>query len=217
LGIGADPRIGYSFIYPGCGYGGSCFPKDIQALIRMARDQDYEPELLKAVHAINLLQKQVLLEKIKHHYGSINGKTFAIWGLAFKPNTDDIREAPSRVLIEGLWAAGAKVQAYDPEAMQVFAKAYSNHSALKLYDSALAATENADALVIMTEWPAFRSPDFQAIKQQLNAAVIFDGRNLYDSNYLTGLGFTYYSIGRKAQQHSASEILKQPCLAEASA
>lgn len=197
LGIGADPRIGHAFIYPGCGYGGSCFPKDVQALQYTATQHQYKPNILDAVHAVNEQQKHVLLHKIKRYYGaSLKGKRFALWGLAFKPNTDDVREAPSRIIMEGLWAAGASVQAYDPEAIGSIATAYGERADLTLCKTPEAALESADALIIVTEWMAFRSPDFAAMQKALTAPVIFDGRNLYDPNYLATLGFQYFSIGR---------------------
>jgi UDPglucose 6-dehydrogenase len=196
-GIGSDARIGYSFIYPGCGYGGSCFPKDVLALQHTAKNHGYHTQILEAVHEVNQRQKQVLLEKIQQHFGNnLTGKTFAVWGLAFKPNTDDIRDASSRVLIEGLWQLGAKVQAYDPEAMPNIAKAYGKREDLRLCDHAEAVLDHADALVVVTEWTVFKSPDFELIKNKLKQPVIFDGRNLYDCSQLKSLGFHYYSIGR---------------------
>ncbi len=197
LGIGSDPRIGYHFIYPGCGYGGSCFPKDVKALERTARDAGYPAQLLRAVEAVNDRQKLVLFEKIKAHYaGQIKGKTFALWGLAFKPNTDDMREASSRALMEALWDAGAKVQAYDPEAAHECERIYGKRADLKLCTSTEAALEGADALVIVTEWLHFRSPDFDRIKAKLNSPVIFDGRNIYDPARMRECGIKYYGIGR---------------------
>ncbi len=197
VGIGSDPRIGYSFIYPGCGYGGSCFPKDVQALERTANEIGYNAELLSAVEAVNLRQKEILFQKVNQHFnGELKGKTFAIWGLAFKPNTDDMRAAPARTLMEALWAAGAKVQAYDPEAMEEAQRIYGDRDDLSLVDSADAALAGADALVTVTEWNVFRSPDFNLIKENLTQPVIFDGRNMYDPEQLKADGFTYYSIGR---------------------
>lgn len=197
LGIGSDPRIGYSFIYPGCGYGGSCFPKDVQALERTANEIGYKAELLSAVEAVNLRQKELLGSKIMQHFdGNLAGKTIALWGLAFKPNTDDMRAAPSRTLMEALWEAGAKVQAYDPEAMDEAKRIYGDRDDLRLVDSAEAALENADALAVVTEWSTFRSPDFSFIKEQLSEPTIFDGRNLYDPARLRAEGFSYYCIGR---------------------
>ncbi|MCH9770662.1 MAG: UDP-glucose/GDP-mannose dehydrogenase family protein [Gammaproteobacteria bacterium] len=197
LGIGSDSRIGYSFIYPGCGYGGSCFPKDVQALQHTATTHHYEPNILNSVHTVNERQKFVLLEKIRHYFGDkLSGKRFAMWGLAFKPNTDDVREAPSRIIMEGLWQGGASVCAYDPEAHDSIRAIYGDRSDLSLSDSPEAALENADALIIVTEWMAFRSPDFNLIKDKLNHAVIFDGRNLYEPDHLEKLGFDYFAIGR---------------------
>ena len=197
LGIGSDPRIGYSFIYPGAGYGGSCFPKDVQALERSAQELKYDAALLKAVEATNRRQKQVLFKKISAHFdGKLNGKVIALWGLAFKPNTDDMREAPSRTLMEALWDAGASVRAYDPVAMEETARLYPKQPGLRLCTSGDEALKGADALVICTEWQEFRSPDFEALKAALKAPVIFDGRNLYDPDLLQQLGFTYYAIGR---------------------
>ncbi len=197
IGIGADPRIGYHFIYPGCGYGGSCFPKDVQALERTAREIDYDAKLLQAVEHTNNRQKQVLFEKIQRHFqGELNGRTFALWGLSFKPNTDDMREAPSRVLMEALWEHGARVRAYDPEAREEARRIYGHRDDLQLCDNALEATDGADALIVVTEWKEFRSPNFDNIKASLTQPVIFDGRNIYDPNTLRTCGFTYYSIGR---------------------
>jgi UDPglucose 6-dehydrogenase len=197
LGIGSDPRIGYHFIYPGCGYGGSCFPKDVQALERTAHDVGYEAQLLSAVEAVNNRQKQVLFNKIHKHYnGDLKGKTFALWGLSFKPKTDDMRAAPSRTLMEALWDAGARVQAYDPEAMEECVRIYGEREDLALMDSREACLEGADALVTVTEWSAFRSPDFEAIKNTLKQPIIFDGRNMYEPEQLKTDGFTYYCIGR---------------------
>jgi len=196
-GIGADPRIGYHFIYPGCGYGGSCFPKDVQALERTARQYDYNAELLQAVEAVNKRQKQILFNKISDHFnGQLKGKTIALWGLAFKPNTDDMREAPSRALMEALWAAGARVQAFDPEAMDEARRIYGERADLTLCPSAEAALEGAHALTIVTEWSEFRSPNIELFKQQLQTTTIFDGRNLYDPELMREAGFSYYAIGR---------------------
>jgi len=198
IGIGSDPRIGYQFIYPGAGYGGSCFPKDVRALERTALQHGYTPELLHAVEAVNFRQKRKLVDKIAAHYdGQIRGKTFALWGLAFKPNTDDMREASSRVLMEALWEQGASVRAFDPEAEQETARIYGERPDLVLCESADEALEGADALVVITEWNQFRSPDFDHIRNALKQPVIFDGRNLYDPAFLIMQGFTYYSIGRE--------------------
>ncbi|MCC7219232.1 MAG: UDP-glucose/GDP-mannose dehydrogenase family protein [Candidatus Contendobacter sp.] len=197
IGIGADPRIGYHFIYPGAGYGGSCFPKDVKALEYTARSVHYDAALLQAVEAVNQRQKNVLFTKIQRHFHhDLRGRTFALWGLAFKPGTDDMREAPSRVLLEALWAAGAVVQAYDPAAMNEARRLYGERPDFRLCEQALAALENADALAILTEWSLFRSPDFAAIRQALKQPVIFDGRNLYDPDELREAGLIYYAIGR---------------------
>jgi len=197
VGIGSDPRIGYHFIYPGAGYGGSCFPKDVQALARSAEDAGYEAELLNAVESVNYRQKRRLFEKLGAHYGGdLTGKTIAVWGLSFKPNTDDMREAPSRVLMEALWEAGASVRAYDPEAMEETARLYPDQEGLTLCESSYEALEGADALVIATEWQEFRSPDFHMIGQKLADGVIVDGRNLYEPETVEGLGLKYYAIGR---------------------
>lgn len=198
-GIGSDPRIGYHFIYPGCGYGGSCFPKDVQALIRTAENIGYQPRLLQAVEQVNHAQKLKLPEYIQRHFGDdLKGKTFALWGLSFKPNTDDMREASSRVLLEMLWERGAQVQAYDPEAMDETQRIYGHRDDLKLMGTKEAALQRADALVICTEWQSFRAPDFDVMKKSLKQAVIFDGRNLYDPERLSKRGFVYYAIGRGA-------------------
>lgn len=199
-GIGSDPRIGYDFIYAGVGYGGSCFPKDIQALIRTADGISFDAKILKAVEARNNEQKMVLFRKIHQHYqGKLQGKTFALWGLSFKPNTDDMRDAPSRVLMEALWEAGAKVQAYDPEAMNEARRLYGDSAQmLALSDTKEAALEGADALVIVTDWQVFKAPDFDGIKERLAQPVVFDGRNLFEPARMKARGFTYYSIGRQA-------------------
>jgi len=197
LGIGADTRIGYHFIYPGCGYGGSCFPKDMRALIHSAQAANCSSDLLQAVEAINERQKHKLFERINAFYkGDLSGKTFALWGLAFKPNTDDMRDAPSRVLLDSLFAAGAKVRAFDPEAMQETQKLYPNESNLMLMGTPESVLNDADALVICTEWQQFKAPDFELMEQRLKAPVIFDGRNLYDAERLARNGFTYFPIGR---------------------
>ncbi|MGB5628728.1 MAG: UDP-glucose/GDP-mannose dehydrogenase family protein, partial [Woeseiaceae bacterium] len=197
LGMGSDPRIGYHFIYPGAGYGGSCFPKDVRALARSADSSGYEAELLNAVEAVNFRQKRRLFEKLSDHYaGDLKGKTIAVWGLSFKPNTDDMREAPSRVLMEALWEAGARVQAYDPEAMEETARIYPDQAGLTLCEKAYDAVEGADALAIVTEWQEFRSPDFQVLKAELKDALVVDGRNLYEPETVEAHGLTYYAIGR---------------------
>jgi len=196
-GIGSDQRIGYHFIYPGCGYGGSCFPKDVQALIRTADQAGHDSPLLKSIEAVNNRQKTRLFDYIQDYFGSdVKGKTFALWGLAFKPKTDDMRESPSRVLMEALWAAGAKVQAFDPEAMNETQRIYGHRDDLLLVGTKEAALRNADALVICTEWRNFRAPDFDEIKQALSEPVIFDGRNLFEPSRMEEKGFSYYAIGR---------------------
>lgn len=196
-GIGSDPRIGYHFIYPGCGYGGSCFPKDVQALARTADDVGYEAELLNAVEAVNKRQKGKLFQKLSQAFdGDLKGKTIALWGLAFKPNTDDMREAPSRTLMEALWEAGAKVQAFDPEASRECHRIYGERDDLVLTEKRDDTLEGADALVICTEWKAFRAVDFDHIKQKLSTPVIVDGRNLFDPESVKAAGFLYYAMGR---------------------
>ena len=196
-GIGSDPRIGHEFIYPGCGYGGSCFPKDVRALANSAAQAQYKAELIQAVENVNDRQKHVLFKKIMRHFGNaIDGRTLAIWGLAFKPNTDDMREAPSRTLMEACWAEGATVRAYDPEAGAEARRIYPNRDDLKLCESAEEALTDADALIIVTEWKEFRSPDFVMISERLSDPVIFDGRNLYDPAAVREHGITYYGIGR---------------------
>jgi UDPglucose 6-dehydrogenase len=197
VGIGSDPRIGYSFIYPGCGYGGSCFPKDVSALAQSAGEIGYQAELIQAVENVNNRQKKLLAEKILRHFnGDIAGRNFAVWGLAFKPNTDDMRAAPSRDLMEAIWAAGGTVSAYDPQAGEEAGRLYGQRSDLTLCESAEAALPGADALIIVTEWQEFRSPDFDLIKKSLREPVIFDGRNVYNPETLAELGISYYGIGR---------------------
>lgn len=199
VGIGSDPRIGYHFIYPGCGYGGSCFPKDVKALEYTARETGYTAELLQAVENVNNRQKAKLFEKIAAYFGEgLRGKTVALWGLAFKPNTDDMRDAPSRVLMQALWAEGVKVQAYDPVAMREAARIYGERPDLALCDTPNAALRNADALVVATEWSVFRSPDFELIKSLLSRPAVFDGRNIYDPAAMRAMGFDYFAIGRGA-------------------
>jgi len=196
-GIGADPRIGYHFLYPGVGYGGSCFPKDVQALIRTAEESGATLRVLRAVEEANVRQKRVLEEKIVRRFGEdLTGRHFALWGLAFKPNTDDMREAPSRVLVHGLLARGATVCAYDPVAMREAQRVFAVLNGLTFADTPLAAVAGADALLIVTEWKEFRSPDFAAIAAALKQAVIFDGRNLYDPAVPRAAGFEYHAIGR---------------------
>jgi UDPglucose 6-dehydrogenase len=196
-GIGSDPRIGYHFIYPGVGFGGSCFPKDIRALARTASAHGRPARILEAVEAVNRDQKHRLVEKITERFGEdLGGRTFAVWGLAFKPETDDIREAPARVLIEGLWAAGARVRAHDPKAMDAIRAAYGDRDDLELVDDPYDAVEGADALVVVTEWKAFWSPDFERIRSALTQPVVFDGRNIYDPVELADMGFEHRAIGR---------------------
>lgn len=196
-GIGSDPRIGWQFIYPGAGYGGSCFPKDVQALTRTAQQHGYQPQLLNAVEEVNERQKSHLFELIKRHYGdALAGKTFAVWGLAFKPNTDDMRAASSRRLMEHLWDAGAKVKAFDPEAAKEARRIYGAREGLQVCDAMDDALAGADALVVVTEWRQFRSPDLKALKVALGDAVVFDGRNLYSPKDMEQAGLAYYGIGR---------------------
>jgi len=206
-GIGSDPRIGWHFIYPGAGYGGSCFPKDVQALAHTARQHDYQARLLDAVEAVNESQKGHLFELIQRHYGvgrdeGVRGKTFAIWGLAFKPNTDDMRAASSRRLLEQLWEAGVKVRAYDPEASHEAARIFGQRDDLVLCDSAASALQGAHALAVVTEWKQFRSPDFARLKSALGDAVVFDGRNLYEPREVEAAGIAYYGIGRGRSLHA---------------
>jgi UDPglucose 6-dehydrogenase len=197
-GIGSDPRIGYHFLYPGCGYGGSCFPKDVKALIKTAKDvAGFDLKLLKAVEEVNDLQKFVLPKKIKKQFGeSLKGKHFALWGLAFKPNTDDMREASSRVLIDELIRVGATITAYDPVAIDEGKRIFKDEKNITFADTQDEALKNADALIIVTEWTEFRSPDFALIKASLKSPMIFDGRNLYDPKAVRALGFNYFPIGR---------------------
>jgi UDPglucose 6-dehydrogenase len=198
VGIGSDPRIGYSFIYPGTGYGGSCLPKDVGALIRSAREAGHPPELLGAVAAVNARQREVLVHKMRRHFGGeLKGRTIALWGLAFKANTDDMREAPSRTIIERLLQDGARVRAYDPVALDEARRIYGGCGAeFTLCRSAYEAAERADALAIATEWQEFRSPDFERLRTLMREPLIFDGRNLYDPAVLARFGFTYYGVGR---------------------
>jgi UDPglucose 6-dehydrogenase len=200
-GIGADPRIGYHFIYPGCGYGGSCFPKDVRALVYTAQQVGYDAQLLMAVEAINNTQKTTLFSKLSEHLGGeaqLGGKTIAVWGLAFKPNTNDMRSAPSRTLMEALWQSGAIVQAYDPVAMDEAERIYGKQAGLSLFGEKYAALQGADALVICTEWQQFRVPDFDEMAMRMRSKVIVDGRNLYQPHKLQAEGWTYFSVGRAA-------------------
>ena len=196
-GIGSDSRIGYSFIYPGIGFGGSCFPKDIRALSRSAKTHGYDAKILNAVEAVNEIQKKTLIDKILFHFkGNVKDRVFGLWGLSFKPKTDDIREAPSLVIVESLIELGAKIKAYDPVAMENFKKLYCDNSNLSFCKHRDQALEGSDALIVATEWKTFSSPNFSMMKQLLKAPVIFDGRNLYDPAELEQLGFSYYAIGR---------------------
>ena len=202
-GIGSDPRIGWHFIYPGAGYGGSCFPKDVQALSRIPQQDGVKPPPPDAVEAVNAAQKGHLFELVVRHYdGEVKGKTFAVWGLAFKPDTDDMREASSRRLLAQLWDAGAKVRAYDPEAGAEARRIFGERADLALCGSAEEALEGADALVVVTEWKQFRSPDFASLKARLADAVVFDGRNLYDPSEPEAAGLAYYGIGRGRSLHA---------------
>ncbi|HCV95692.1 UDP-glucose 6-dehydrogenase TuaD [compost metagenome] len=206
-GIGSDPRIGWHFIYPGAGYGGSCFPKDVQALARTAQQYGHEPKLLNAVEAVNDAQKGHLYQLIQRHYDrgedeGVRGKTFAVWGLAFKPNTDDMREASSRRLLAQLWEGGATVRAYDPEATEEARRIFGERQDLVFCEHAYDALDGADALVVVTEWKQFRSPDFARLREMLNDAVVFDGRNLYDPQEIEAAGLAYYGIGRGRSLHA---------------
>ena len=197
IGIGSDPRIGYHFIYPGCGYGGSCFPKDVKALIATAKQQGYNAQLLQAVEDVNDRQKHILFEKLMKAFdNNIEGKTFAIWGLSFKPNTDDMREAPARVLIEKIFEHGGDVRAYDPVAMNEARHLYPEEKRLALIGTAMDAVIDADALLINTEWREFRSPDWAHVKSSLKRPVVIDGRNIYDPESMHEQGFEYDCIGR---------------------
>lgn len=208
-GIGSDPRIGRHFIYAGAGYGGSCFPKDVQALARTARQNGYAAELLEAVESVNFRQKGRLFELVQQHYDrgedeGVRGKVFAVWGLAFKPNTDDMREASSRRLLEQLWEAGASVRAYDPEATAEARRIFGERDDLVLCTSAASALEGADALAVVTEWKEFRSPDFSRLHAALGDAVVFDGRNLYEPEEVEAAGLAYYGIGRGRSVRAAT-------------
>jgi UDPglucose 6-dehydrogenase len=196
VGIGSDPRIGFSFIYPGAGYGGSCFPKDVQALHRTAAAQGFDARILRAVEEVNQTQKDKLHALLKRHFGELRGRRIALWGLAFKPNTDDMREAPSRRLMEQLWADGASVAAFDPEAREEARRLYGERADLSLLEEPYAALDGADALVLITEWKAFWSPDFRRIARMLKAPVVFDGRNIWDPATVERCGLAYYGIGR---------------------
>jgi UDPglucose 6-dehydrogenase len=197
-GIGSDPRIGYHFLYPGVGYGGSCFPKDVQALQRTAQENGITLRVINAVEEANERQKQVLIQKLQQRFGgNLAGRKFAMWGLAFKPNTDDMREAPSRVILEGLWKLGATVRAYDPVAMHETRRIYGDDPRLEYADTPMSCLDGADALLIVTEWKVFRSPDFAEIKARLGNPIIFDGRNLYEPKVVREAGLEYFPIGRQ--------------------
>ncbi len=197
-GIGADCRIGYHFIYPGCGYGGSCFPKDVRALHRTALSQGYEARLLEAVEHVNEAQKEVLLAKVDAHYDSaVEGRKFALWGLAFKPDTDDMREAPSRVVLEGLWDRGAQVVAFDPVASSEALRIYGTRADFALAAGPYEALDGAEGLIVVTEWKIFRSPNLDEMKKRMKSPVIFDGRNIFDPKTVRESGFHYYGIGRR--------------------
>jgi UDPglucose 6-dehydrogenase len=196
-GIGSDPRIGHSSIYPGCGYGGSCFPKDVQALIKISKDLKYQPKILEAVEEVNFFQKKVISNKIISKFGeNLRNKTFALWGLSFKPETDDMREATSLTVIKELTSLGARIKAYDPKAKNEAEKYYlKDNLNIEYVDSKYEALNNTDAMILLTEWTEFRSPDFEEIKKKLKNPIIFDGRNQYDKNKLISLGFEYFQIG----------------------
>lgn len=204
-GIGSDPRIGYQFIYPGCGYGGSCFPKDVRALKFLAGEHGHKAEILTAVHDTNQRQKNKLAERVMTRLGfDLTGKTIAVWGLSFKPNTDDMREAPSRYVLEGIWSCGGKVRAYDPQAAEACRAIYGERDDLVITEHKEEALEGADALVICTEWKAFWSPDFEQVKSLLSNPLIFDGRNLYNPAHMEELGIEYYGIGRGRSLNAAA-------------
>lgn len=204
--IGADHRIGYHFIYPGCGFGGSCFPKDVRALAQTAGEHGYDTQIINAVERVNNRQKGTLFDKLEAHYGDLSGRTVALWGLAFKPNTDDMREAPACTLMEALWAAGANVRAFDPEAMDETRRIYGERDDLVLCQDAEAAVEGADALVLVTEWHIFRTPDFAGLARRMRQPVLVDGRNIYKPSYVADAGFAYYGIGRSASAGAMREV-----------
>lgn len=212
-GIGADPRIGYHFIYPGCGYGGSCFPKDVQALQRTAEQHGYEALILEAVQDVNDRQKHILAEKAVKHFGeNLDGRRFALWGLSFKPDTDDMREAPSRILMESLWQRGASIDVYDPVAMQEARQIYGQRRDLRFHENPYSALVGADALFLVTEWKVFRSPDLQDMAARMRQKVIFDGRNIFDPQTIREAGFIYFGIGRPQPadaQYEAERVRQQ--------
>jgi UDPglucose 6-dehydrogenase len=196
-GIGSDTRIGHDFLFAGAGYGGSCFPKDVKALLRTAHELGHDAKILNAVEEVNAAQKELVVKKVMKHFGGdVKSKTFAIWGLSFKPKTDDMREAPSVVIIDKLIEGGAKIQAFDPEAVREAKKIIPESSSVKYYENAYKTLEAADAMILVTEWGSFREPDFEKMKKLMKGSVIFDGRNLYNPKFVRSFGFTYYSIGR---------------------
>jgi UDPglucose 6-dehydrogenase len=197
IGIGSDPRIGNSFLFPGVGYGGSCFPKDVKGLIKTSEEYDYDFKTLKAIDEVNQKQKRILVEKVNKHFkGNLKGKTFTVWGLSYKPRTDDIREAPSITIIEELTKAGAKIKAFDPAANENFRRLYGTNKALKIYDNNYDALKGSNGLILVTEWNEFRRPDFEKIKKLMKTLVIFDGRNIYNPKTIIKKGFKYYGIGK---------------------
>jgi len=210
-GIGSDPRIGFRFMYPGCGYGGSCFPKDVRALMHMALDAGFETKVAQAVHTVNERQKQVVVDKLVHCFGgSLAGRTIALWGLAFKPQTNDMREAPSRAVMEGIWDAGGRVRAYDPLALDEACRLYGARADLVLCPQREATLHGADALAVITEWNEFRNPDFAAIRDALKTPLVIDGRNLYDPAVLTEAGLTHVGIGRGSHRPRIRETKGGP-------
>jgi UDPglucose 6-dehydrogenase len=214
LGIGSDPRIGYQFIYPGIGYGGSCFPKDVRAMIHSAEDVGFDPALLRSVEDRNNLQKRFLIDRIIDHFGDdLTGRTFALWGLAFKPNTDDMRDAPSRVIIDALCAKGARIRAHDPKAMAECRRIYGNRSDLILCERPHDALEGVDALIVATEWKSFAAPDFDAIRSALKQPVIFDGRNIYDPAVAQRYGIVVHGVGRRAPRTATLPQPQEPAAA----
>jgi UDPglucose 6-dehydrogenase len=208
VGIGSDPRIGYEFIYPGCGYGGSCFPKDVKALKFSASATGYDASILNAVEDVNERQKSLLFQKIQAHFGELSGKQIGVWGLAFKPNTDDMREAPSTVLLRDLWQAGCRVRAYDPAAREEARRLFGDREDLVICERAEDVLEGSDALVVVTEWREFRSPSFDTIAQKIPDAVIFDGRNVYDPEQVARHSIRYYGIGRGSSHELYARPLK---------
>ena len=203
VGIGSDPRIGYGYIYPGCGFGGSCLPKDVRALVSSSATAGHDLELMQAVQRVNKRQRRLLFDRISDYFdGQLEGRAIALWGLSFKPNTDDMREASSRALMEALWEVGCSVRAYDPVAMDTARRLYPDQPRLVLCPSAEDAVKGADALAVTTEWREFRSPDFGVLKTSLKAPVIFDGRNVYEPEYVKQIGFEYFGIGRRAPERA---------------